>query len=148
MGGILMSFTDVFRALAEQWSSASALRLSEAAAPFWKWLQTLVHKIYLTANETLQITEAYYGARRRTVRPQVIANIRAQIEQLAADNEFERNTPAIADLQRQYQKYWNDDVMAMRNYDAKVSQALSALTPWEPPPIITETGLTPQATAV
>lgn len=137
MDSVLISFTDVLRALADQWSSESATRLAEAVGPFRDWWQTLIDTIHQVAKETFHIAQAYCSARDGSVHPLLVAKIRVQAERLAANDQLGLNAPTIADLEQRYRMYWKQDVKAMRVYDAAVVEALEKMTPWAPPPSIT-----------
>ncbi|MFW3113111.1 PPE family protein, partial [Mycobacterium haemophilum DSM 44634] len=77
------------------------------------------------------------------VPPALIDANRAEVLALVNDNELGLNNTAIAALEGEYGRYWDQDGGAMMTYRARLSRAMRRLsTPWlQPPPIASNTGL-------
>lgn len=131
------------------WLGPSGERIAEVTAPFQTWLEALVQQINRTSNEAFNIMVDYLCAYGATVHPRLIAINRARMQQLVADNALGQHVTEIADLDRQYREYWDQDVDVMRTYNKQVSRALRELPSWKSPPSLTNgTGLTEEAAAV
>lgn len=63
-------------------------------------------------------------------------NNRAERQILIDNNALGQFTAQIADLDQEYDDFWDEDGEVMRDYRLRVSDALSKLTPWKAPPPI------------
>lgn len=78
--------------------------------------------------------DAFEAAYKTMVAPELIDDNRAQLQELTATNAFGKNTPRIADFEKEYQEFWAQDATAMETYAAKAKQALSRLEKLPEPP--------------
>ncbi|KLO25631.1 PPE family protein [Mycobacterium haemophilum] len=135
-------FDQILLCLMDDWSGPVAIRVIDAATPFLRWLDSLDAKLFATERHIRRIGRAFFNARRDAVHPILIDANRAQVLALTRDNEFGQNNAAIAALEDEYGRYWDQDGRAMWWYRQELSNALSRLTPWQqPPPIANNTGL-------
>lgn len=142
------SFRQILEKLQEQWASPSATQVANAAMAFQRWLVALAQHIDRTSNLAFRLVDAYHHAHEMTVHPNAIAWNRVQLQQLMVTDLFGENAAAIAALEEQYQRFWVVDVEVIETYANEVRKALSRLTPWKPPPPITNTaGLIEQCDA-
>lgn len=141
MDSFTLSFDEMLKAIREEWSGPVVEQVLDAAAPFRDWLQDLGDEAYETFEQIGNINHAYVYAYGAVVPPQQIDANRASTDTLCEENEFGQHNAAIAALEEEYQKFWAQDVETMKWYRRRLSDALSSLTPWEPPPrIVDETG--------
>ncbi|TAM64622.1 PPE family protein [Mycobacterium sp.] len=130
-------YTSVVSGLAGQvWSGPTAALMTAAVMPYVQWLATTAGQAQHTAAQAYAAAAAYEAAFVATVPPPVIAANRAQLAALVATNFFGQNTPAIAATEAHYTEMWAQDAAAMYGY-AAASAAASTLTPFSPPPQIT-----------
>lgn len=142
---VVEPFGQLIQTLEEQWSGPAAKRMSQAVEPFAQWLYELSYQgsglLPDTASRAARLHMAYGAARRMVVDPQTIDDNRELIQELSMNNEFERNTAAIMDLDRAYKQYSALDQRALWIYDVTVSSELQQATPWAAaPPITNEAG--------
>ncbi|RHX11128.1 PPE family protein, partial [Mycobacterium tuberculosis] len=78
--------------------------------------------------------------RHKVVPPATIANNREEVRRLIASNVAGVNTPAIADLEAQYEQYRAENIQAMDRYLSWTRFALSKLPRWREPPQIHRSG--------
>lgn len=135
--GVVKPLMQLLKELPEQWIGLSATRMDDATASFLKWLTELEKQLETTRNMTSYIGLRFRKARRSVVPLRDIRENREQRVVLAATGLAVDNAPQIAFLEYQYDTFWESDVEAMRAYDASVSNALAAMTPWQSPPPIT-----------
>ncbi len=142
-------YTSVVSGLAGQvWSGPTVALMTAAVMPYVQWLATTAGQAQHTAAQAYAAAAAYEAAFVATVPPPVIAANRAQLAALVATNFFGQNTPAIAATEAHYAEMWAQDAAAMYGY-AAASAAASTLTPFSPPPQITNpVGQDTQANAV
>ncbi|AKN16044.1 PPE family protein [Mycobacterium haemophilum DSM 44634] len=141
MWDLKVSFDQMLHCLTEEWSGEVARQVINAAKPFQEWLEDLSDQIMNIARETQCIMTAFYVAQDELVDPELIDANRAEVLALINDNELGQNNAAIAALEDEYGRYWDQDGTAMYRYRRKLSVALSRLTPWQPPPTANDTGL-------
>lgn len=116
---------------------------------FEVWLVKLVQQLRKTSKQASLLIDAFREARDAIAHPTVIAENRAQVQLLAANNGLGQNTAAIAALEAKYLQYGIESEQAMETYATTVLDALSALPTWEqPPPIAQDAGLAQHAAAV
>ncbi|AKN16046.2 hypothetical protein B586_04840 [Mycobacterium haemophilum DSM 44634] len=135
------SFDQMLSCLTEQWSGEEAMQVINAATPFQEWLVDLGEQITNVARQTQYIMGAFCLAHHEVVPPEVIDANRAEVLALINDNELGQNTVAIAALEDEYGRYWDQDGDVMKIYRAMLSGTLRQLnTPWQqPPPIANNT---------
>lgn len=83
-----------------------------------------------------EIVRAYEWAHHDMVPLAQIYNNRAERQILIDNNALGQFTAQIADLDQEYDDFWDEDGEVMRDYRLRVSDALSKLTPWKAPPPI------------
>ncbi|WP_082607675.1 PPE family protein [Mycobacterium haemophilum] len=143
MWDLKCSFDQMLSCLTEEWSGEVARQVINAAKPFQDWLVDLDKQITNVGNETQHILRAFLDAHHEVVPPALIDANRAEVLALVNDNELGLNNTAIAALEGEYGRYWDQDGGAMMTYRARLSRAMRRLsTPWlQPPPIASNTGL-------
>ncbi|MCV7341354.1 PPE family protein [Mycobacterium haemophilum DSM 44634] len=142
MWDLKRSFSQMLHCLKDNWSGPAAQQVIDAATLFLRWLYYLDGKIYETERLTRYVADAFVDARHNVVHPELIDTNRAEVLALINDNELGQNNAAIAALEDEYGRYWDQDGRAMLWYRQTLSAAVKKLTPWrQPPPIATNTGL-------
>ncbi|KLO29839.1 PPE family protein [Mycobacterium haemophilum] len=143
MWDLKVSFDQMLHCLTEEWSGEVARQAINAAKPFQDWLVDLDKQITNVGNETQHILRAFLDAHHEVVPPALIDANRAEVLALINDNELGLNNAAIAALEDEYGRYWDQDGDVMKTYRARLSRAMRRLnTPWlQPPPIANNTGL-------
>ncbi len=115
---------------------------------FRDWLDTLIRQILATREQIECLVDAFSCAREMTVHPErMYRNRTAKVQQILT-NVAGQNAADIADLEDQYSKYCAKNQEAMMTYAAQVSDELSKLPSWEPPPIASAAGLFKDAATV
>ncbi|AKN16040.1 PPE family protein [Mycobacterium haemophilum DSM 44634] len=136
------SFNQMLSSLIEEWSGEVARQAINAAKPFQEWLEDLSDQIMNIARQTHYIMRAFCSAHNDVVDPEEIDANRAEVLALINDNEFGQNNAAIAALEDEYGRFWDQNGRAMWWYRYTLSAALTSLTPWlQPPPIANNIGL-------
>jgi PPE-repeat protein len=131
----------------ESWTGPSAVAMASAAAPYVSWMMATAAQAKAAADQAKAAISAYEAAFAAVVPPTQIAINRTQLALLVATNIFGQNTGAIAALEAQYAEMWAQDSAAMFAY-ASSSAAAARLTPYSPPPQVTNTaGLANQQAA-
>ncbi|WP_236971295.1 PPE family protein [Mycobacterium haemophilum] len=145
---LIEPFEQALHSLEEQWSGTSAIRMTEVAVKFRDWLDTLIRQILATHEQIECLVDAFSCAREMTVHPErMYRNRTAKVQQILT-NVAGQNAADIADLEDQYSKYCAKNQEAMMTYAAQVSDELSKLPSWEPPPIASAAGLFKDAATV
>lgn len=121
------------------WLGPSSESMSAAAAPYAAWLRVTAAQAEETSAQAKAAAAAYQTAFSATVPPPMVAANRSQLMTLIATNVFGINTQAIAATEAQYAQMWAQDAAAMYGYAASSASA-TALTPFNPPPQITDPG--------
>ncbi len=78
----------------------------------------------------------YEETRHKVVPPATIANNREEVHRLIASNVAGVNTPAIADLDAQYDQYRAQNIAVMNDYQSTARFILAYLPRWQEPPQI------------
>ena len=142
------SYSSVTSSLTAGWQGPSSTTMADAVAPYTAWMRATASQAEQTATQARAAAAAYETAFAATVPPPVVAANRALLMSLIATNIFGQNTPAIAATEAQYAEMWAQDAMTMYGY-AGSSAAASQVTPFDPPPQITNpAGTAGQAAAV
>ncbi|RUP04064.1 MAG: PPE family protein [Mycobacterium sp.] len=142
------SYGTIVEGLANEWTGPSSAAMAAAAAPYVMWMMETAAQAKAAAGQAQAAVSAYETAFAAVVPPTEIAINRAQLALLMATNIFGQNTGAIAALEAQYGEMWAQDTAAMFGY-ASSSAAAARLTPYTPPPQVTDTaGLAGQQAAV
>ncbi|WP_119184927.1 PPE family protein [Mycobacterium decipiens] len=142
MTAVQRMFNRTLLCLMDAWQGPAATQVMEATKPFVRWLAELCEQLSEVEMQIYQIERAYEWARREVVHPTQIYRNRAEKWLLINNNVLGQNNAAIADLDQEYDDFWDEDGEVMRDYRLRVSDALAQLTPWKPPPpIANKTGL-------
>lgn len=134
------SLTDRLGELQENWKGSSSDLLADAAGRYLDWLTKHSRQILETAYVIDFLAYVYEETRHKVVPPATIANNREEVHRLIASNVAGVNTPAIADLEAQYEQYRAENIQAMDRYLSWTRFALSKLPRWREPPQIHRSG--------
>jgi PPE-repeat protein len=107
------------------------------AAPYVAWLNATGAQAQRTAAQAKAAANAYDSALAAMVPPPVIEANRARRMSLASTNWLGQSSPAIADIEADYELMWAQDADAMYAY-ARASADASALTRFSSPPSATD----------
>ncbi|MHA7653133.1 PPE family protein [Mycobacterium sp. ML4] len=130
------------------WRGPASDAMLGAITPYLTWMTLTGAKAEEAATRAAAAAGAYEVAYTMTVPPPVIAANRAELQTLVATNVIGQNTAAIAANEAAYGEMWAQDAAAMYGY-ATSSAAASTLTPFSPPPQVTDpAGQVGQALAV
>ncbi|KCO93310.1 PPE family protein [Mycobacterium tuberculosis] len=130
------SLTDRLGELQENWKGSSSDLLADAAGRYLDWLTKHSRQILETAYVIDFLAYVYEETRHKVVPPATIANNREERRRLIASNVAGVNTPAIADLDAQYDQYRAQNIAVMNDYVSWTRSALSDLPRWREPPQI------------
>lgn len=130
------SLTDRLGELQENWKGSSSDLMADAAGRYLDWLTKHSRQILETAYVIDFLAYVYEETRHKVVPPATIANNREEVHRLIASNVAGVNTPAIADLDAQYDQYRAQNIAVMNAYVSWTRSALSDLPRWREPPQI------------
>ncbi|MEQ0770521.1 PPE family protein [Mycobacterium tuberculosis] len=130
------SLTDRLGELQENWKGSSSDLLADAAGRYLDWLTKHSRQILETAYVIDFLAYVYEETRHKVVPPATIANNREERRRLIASNVAGVNTPAIADLDAQYDQYRARNVAVMNDYQSTARFILAYLPRWREPPQI------------
>ncbi|KCE08252.1 PPE family protein PPE57 [Mycobacterium tuberculosis TKK_04_0015] len=130
------SLTDRLGELQENWKGSSSDLMADAVERYLDWLTKHSRQILETAYVIDFLAYVYEETRHKVVPPATIANNREEVRRLIASNVAGVNTPAIADLDAQYDQYRARNVAVMNAYVSWTRSALSDLPRWREPPQI------------
>lgn len=116
--------------LLEGWWGAGANAMSDAAAPYVKWLRNTAALAEQTAQAAELVTDAYDATDLAMVSLDDIAVNIAWKKQLRLTNQFGQNAPKIVAAENQYLDYWHMNAMAMRDYQRDVADAMQGVQPF------------------
>jgi len=119
--------------LACLWQGPAAMGITRAAAPYLAWLNATGAQAQQTATRAKAAARAYDSAFAAMVPPPVIEANRARRMSLVSTNCLGQTSPAIADIEADYEQMWAHDADAMCGY-ARASADASALTQFSSPP--------------
>jgi PPE-repeat protein len=122
--------------LACAWQGPAAMAITQAAAPHLAWLAATGARAQQTATNAKAAASAYDSAFAAMVPPPVIEANRARRISLASANCLGQASPAIADIEADYEQMWARDADAMYAY-ARASADASALDQFSSPPSAT-----------
>ncbi|CFK35358.1 PPE family protein [Mycobacterium tuberculosis] len=134
------SLEDELDELDENWKGSSSDLLADAVERYLQWLTKHSRQILETAYVIDFLAYVYEETRHKVVPPATIANNREEVHRLIASNVAGVNTPAIADLEAQYEQYRAENIQAMDRYLSWTRFALSKLPRWREPPQIHRSG--------
>ncbi len=114
----------------------AAIAMTQAAAPYIGWLNATAAQAEHAATQAAAAASAHESALAAMVPPQAINANRAQLISLATTNYLGQTSPAIADIDAEYEQMWATDADAMYAY-AGASADASTVTPFTSPPATT-----------
>ncbi|WP_031724327.1 PPE family protein, partial [Mycobacterium tuberculosis] len=130
------SLTDRLGELHENWKGSSSEWMADAAGRYLDWLSKHSRQILETACVIDSLAYVYEETLLRVVPPATIANNREEVRRLIASNVAGVNTPAIADLDAQYEQYRAQNIAVMNDYQSTARFILAYLPRWQEPPQI------------
>lgn len=130
------SLTDRLGELQENWKGSSSDLMADAVERYLQWLSKHSSQLKHAAWVINGLANAYNDTRRKVVPPATIANNREEVRRLIASNVAGVNTPAIADLDAQYQQYRAQNIAVMNDYQSTARFILAYLPRWQEPPQI------------
>lgn len=130
------SLEDELDELDENWKGSSSDLLADAVERYLDWLTKHSRQILETAYVIDFLAYVYEETRHKVVPPATIANNREEVHRLIASNVAGVNTPAIADLDAQYQQYRAQNIAVMNDYQSTARFILAYLPRWQEPPQI------------
>jgi PPE-repeat protein len=107
--------------------------MTESAARYINWLDAAAARSEHAATQLAAAAGAHRSALAAMVPPPVITTNRAQRGSLAMENCLGQTSPAIADLDAEYEQMWVQDADAMNAY-ADASADAATVTPFTSPP--------------
>lgn len=130
------SLEDELDELDENWKGSSSDLLADAVERYLQWLTKHSRQILETAYVIDFLAYVYEETRHKVVPPATIANNREEVHRLIASNVAGVNTPAIADLDAQYDQYRAQNIAVMNDYQSTARFILAYLPRWQEPPQI------------
>lgn len=131
--------------LAEQWNGTAAIAMRQAVKPYLAWLSGTVTLAEQAGTQAAAAAGAHESAVAAMVPPEDISANRTHRLSLSTNNCLGQSSPAIADVESEYEQMWTRNAAAMYAY-ARASADAAALTPFTSPPAGTS-GPTAQAGA-
>lgn len=131
---VAVSYATVISQLTSEWLGPSSTAMAAAAAPYVTWLSAAAAQAEATGAEAQAAVGAYQAAFAMTVPPPVIAENRAELMMLVAQNLLGQNAAAIAANEAQYGDMWAQDATAMYSYAASSAAITGKVTPFTPAP--------------
>ena len=119
--------------LAAGCAGAASAAMTEAAARYIDWLDAVAALSEHAATGLAAAAGAHQSALTAMVPPPVITTNRGQRRSLATENCLGQTSPAIADLDAEYEQMWVEDADAVYAY-ARASADAAAVTPFTSPP--------------
>src|SRR3984957_6996859 len=105
------------------WLGPSSVQMASATAPYIAWLQGSAATAAQTGAQAQAAAAAYQTAYASMVPLPVIAENRAELATLVANNFLGQNTGAIATNEAEYLDMWIQDALAMDTYQVNSQQA-------------------------
>lgn len=133
LSDMALSYRAVLTGLELGEQSASAGARPHAVAAYLAWLDAIAAQAQETAIQAKVAASAYGLTLAEVVAPQMIDANRLQRIWLAATNCLGQITPAIAQVEADYERMWAQDAAAMYAY-ARASAAIWKLKPFSSPP--------------
>jgi PPE-repeat protein len=130
---VAADYSSVTARLAKGWQGPAATAMTQAAAPYLRWLNATAAQAQQAATQARAAANAHESALAAVVPPLVIEANRAQRMSLASTNCLGQISPAIADAEADYEQMWAQDADAMYSY-AGASADAAMVTPFTSPP--------------
>lgn len=121
-------------------SGSTSVAMMASSVPFVGWLASMEALALTQAAACATVAAAWSTATAGIIPLPVVTQNRITEAALQASNFFGVNTPAIAELNRQYGQFWTQDAMSMMNYDQAVVLATTPKMAPPPPPLSSMTG--------
>ncbi len=122
--------------LAARWEAPATTAMKQAATPYIDWLNATATRAVHVANQAAAAASAHELALAEIVPPAEINANRARRRSLAMANSLGHASPAIADIDAEYERMWVQDADAMYAY-ARASADAARATPFISPPATT-----------
>lgn len=123
--------------LAAEWGGPASTAMTEATAPYMDWLNATAARAAHAATQAKAAVSAHKTALAAMVPPPAIDANRAQRTSLAKTNCLGQTSPALADIEAEYEQMWTQDADAMYAY-ARASADASIVTSFSSPPPATD----------
>ncbi|OBH52944.1 hypothetical protein A5685_00730 [Mycobacterium colombiense] len=129
----LFSAAADYRAVTARLADGDGAALSRAAARYVDWLDAVAARSEHAATQLTAAAGAHQSAFTATVPPPEIAGNRTQRMSLVSTNCLGQRSPAIANVDGEYDAMWARNADAMHAY-AEAAAAAVAMAPFPPPP--------------
>jgi PPE-repeat protein len=117
----------------DAWTGPSSMSMGSVAAAQLSWIRETAGRCEEAASRAIAAAAVYETAFATTVPPAAVADNRASLATLSANNPLGQQTPAIAAAEAEYSEMWAKDAAAMYNYAASSADA-SSLSNFSPAP--------------
>jgi PPE-repeat protein len=121
------------RLAAGLYAAAAQTGMTEATAPYINWLNATAARAQHAAAQAAAAASAHPSALAAMVPPRAITANRTRRFSLAKDNCLGQTSPAIADIDAEYEHMWARDADAMYAYAGAAADA-ATLAPFTSPP--------------
>jgi PPE-repeat protein len=119
--------------LSARWEGPAITEMAQAVIPYIDWLNATATRAECAAYQAAAAASAHESALAAVVPPSDIQANRGRRRSLAMANSLGHASPAIADIDADYERMWVQDADAMYDY-ARASGDASRLTPFISPP--------------
>lgn len=113
----------------------TSVSMMASSVPFFAWLGELEMTALLHAAACATVAEAWATTTAGIIPLPVVNQNRITEASLEASNVFGQNSPAIAEMNREYAQFWTQDGMSMTDYDGAVQVATAPKFVSPPPPL-------------
>jgi len=121
--------------LSARWEGPAITAMAQAAIPYIDWLNATATSAECVAYQATAAAIAHESALAAVVPPSDIQANRGRRRSLAMANSLGHASPAIADIDAEYERMWVQDADAMYHY-ARASADASRVTPFISPPAV------------
>jgi len=121
--------------LSARWEGPAVTAMAEAATPYIDWLNATATSAECAAYQAAAAASAHESALAAVVPPSDIQANRGRRRSLAIANSLGHASPAIADIDAEYERMWVQDADAMYDY-ARASADASRVAPFISPPAV------------
>jgi PPE family/PPE-SVP subfamily C-terminal region len=130
----------------DSWTGPSSMSMGSVAAAQLSWIRETAGRCEDAATRAIAAAAVYETAFATMVPPSAVADNRASLARLSANNPLGHKTPAIAAAEAEYSEMWAKDAAAMYDYAAS-SAVASSFSNFTPPPWMAAQGGTGAAGA-
>src|SRR5690625_1783640 len=113
----------------------TAVSMMASSVPFFGWLAEMEATALMHAAACATVAESWATASAGIIPLPMVNQNRITEANLEATNFFGINTPAIAELDREYGQFWAQDASSMMSYDSAVTLATTPKMVSPPPPL-------------